>query len=70
MSVPGKRLSSSKGRRRRSQQHKKITSLAVCGQCGRAVMRHRVCSGCGYYDGQEVVKIDLSKKTRSKKNNS
>jgi large subunit ribosomal protein L32 len=70
MSVPGKRLSRSKGRRRRSQQHTKKTALAICMQCGKAVMPHRVCTNCGYYNGREVMKISLSKKNSVKKTNS
>lgn len=70
MSVPGKRLSRSKGRRRRSQQHTKKVALAVCVQCGKAVMPHRVCTNCGHYNGREVIKVSLPKKNRTKKTNS
>ncbi len=67
MSVPAKRLSRSKGRRRRSQQRKKTLIFGKCSQCGQPILPHRVCGNCGYYKGKEVTKISLSKsKTKAK----
>ena len=30
----------------------------TCPKCGELVLNHRVCKSCGYYKGQEVVKVE------------
>ncbi len=67
MSVPAKRLSRSKGRRRRSQQGKSNLHLGKCSNCGNPTLPHRVCKNCGFYKGKEIVKISLPKKTTKAK---
>lgn len=67
MSVPAKRLSRSKGRRRRSQQGKTSLNLGKCPNCGNSVRPHRVCQNCGFYKGKEIVKISLPKKATKAK---
>jgi large subunit ribosomal protein L32 len=32
--------------------------LNKCGQCGSAVVSHRVCPSCGYYKGRQVLTIE------------
>ena len=67
MSVPAKRLSRSKGRRRRSQQGKSNLHLGKCPNCDSPTLPHRVCKNCGFYKGKEVVKISLPKKATKAK---
>jgi large subunit ribosomal protein L32 len=67
MSVPAKRLSRSKGRRRRSQQGKSDLHLGKCLNCSNAVRPHRVCPNCGFYKGKEIIKISLPKKENKAK---
>ena len=32
--------------------------MTKCPKCGEYVKTHRVCKSCGYYKGQEVVKVE------------
>jgi large subunit ribosomal protein L32 len=51
---------------RRSQWKAKLVTLVTCPQCKARILPHRVCPSCGYYDGREVVAIEVpgSKKKR------
>jgi len=49
MSVPKKRHSKSKAKRRRSQQGLKKMNLMVCAKCAAPVLSHRICKNCGEY---------------------
>jgi len=42
------------------------TSLATCAKCGKAVLPHRVCAYCGFYDGKEVIDV-MAKLTKKEK---
>ena len=54
----------SKARRDKSRTHWKLPlkSLTACPQCARQILPHRVCPGCGYYRGRQVVLIAEKKK--------
>ncbi len=67
MSVPAKRLSRSKGRRRRAQQGKSSLGLGQCPNCGQPIQPHRVCKNCGFYKGKEIIKNFFPKKTTKAK---
>ncbi|PIT93662.1 50S ribosomal protein L32 [Candidatus Falkowbacteria bacterium CG10_big_fil_rev_8_21_14_0_10_43_11] len=67
MSVPTKRRTGSQKRRRRSHFALKKQSLAVCSQCGKAILQHTACSYCGYYKGRLVLKVKSQKSLKSKK---
>ncbi|MFH0799072.1 MAG: 50S ribosomal protein L32 [Pseudomonadota bacterium] len=57
MAVPARRKS--KGRKNQRRAHHMIVdapSLAICPQCKRPKMPHRVCIQCGFYKGREIVK--------------
>ncbi len=56
MAVPKRRKSSSKGAMRRAN-HDKVTAPNVmpCPNCSAAMISHRVCSSCGFYNGRSVV---------------
>lgn len=36
-------------------------SFSRCSQCRSAILPHRVCPVCGYYDGREVLKTSSEK---------
>ncbi|MEM6292766.1 MAG: 50S ribosomal protein L32 [Myxococcota bacterium] len=58
MAVPKKRMSSSRRDKRRAN-HDKITApnLHMCPDCGELTMSHRICPGCGKYNGRQVVAV-------------
>ena len=66
MPLPKQRHSKARGRRRRT--HWKITanSLIACPQCKQPRVPHRVCKVCGYYDGRQVVEIEVKEKKKKK----
>ncbi|MDD3452926.1 MAG: 50S ribosomal protein L32 [Bacilli bacterium] len=53
--VPFRKVSKTRGRKRRT--HYKISENGVtnCPKCGAAVRPHRVCAECGTYKGKEVI---------------
>jgi large subunit ribosomal protein L32 len=57
MAVPFRKVSNTRGRKRRT--HYKISEnvVATCPKCGEAVRPHRVCPKCGTYKGKTVVEI-------------
>lgn len=58
MAVPKKRKSKSRTRMRRAQHDKvKPTTLTWCDNCGEPKQPHRVCGGCGYYRGRQVLPV-------------
>lgn len=60
MAVPFRKVSKTRGRKRRT--HYKISENATvsCPKCGAPVRPHRVCSACGTYKGKEVVKKETT----------
>lgn len=57
MAPPKKKVSKSKRNMRRSHlAEKHTTTLATCPRCQEPKLPHRVCSSCGYYRNEEVVK--------------
>ncbi len=68
MSVPKQRHTKGRRDRRRANIKVKPKNLVVCSHCSRMVVRHSVCSYCGYYKGNEVLDMaEKSKKKKSKK---
>jgi large subunit ribosomal protein L32 len=65
MSVPKKRRTKSSVGNRRSHQALKSLNLTICPQCGREIEPHTACFFCGYYRGQEVVKVKSKKKKKN-----
>lgn len=53
--VPFRKVSKTRGRKRRT--HYKISANGVtnCPKCGEVVRPHRVCKNCGTYKGKDVV---------------
>ena len=59
MAVPKRKVSKARRDKRRSSVWKlDAPALSKCTQCGELKMPHRVCPGCGYYKGKEVVKVE------------
>jgi large subunit ribosomal protein L32 len=67
MSVPAKRRSRSEVRRGRSHQALKPVKLNKCPKCGKAVLPHRACKFCGFYNGREVLKVKIQSKKKANK---
>ena len=57
MAVPFRKVSNTRGRKRRT--HYKISEnvVANCPKCGETVRPHRVCPNCGTYKGKTVVEV-------------
>lgn len=55
MAVPKRRTSKSVKRKRRTHFKLNVPGMNACPECGELKLSHRVCSACGYYDGQEVT---------------
>lgn len=53
--VPFRKVSKTRGRKRRT--HYKINENATvkCPKCGQEIRPHRVCTKCGTYKGKEVI---------------
>lgn len=58
MAVPKRKTSKARrDRRRTSKERVKVTGFVECPQCHEMKLPHRVCRGCGYYDGKEVISV-------------
>ncbi len=55
MAVPKRKISKSRGRKRRANYKLVKVGMAKCAHCTEAIVPHRVCPHCGYYAGVEVV---------------
>ncbi len=42
------------------------TFLTICSKCGKAVLPHRICVYCGFYNGKEVIDV-MAKLTKKEK---
>lgn len=59
MGNPARRFSKGRRDRRRAQTFKlSLPGIIECPQCHEMKLAHRVCKGCGYYDGKEVIKVE------------
>jgi large subunit ribosomal protein L32 len=67
MANPKRKHSRSRRDKRRSANSKPyIQDLAVCPQCKKARLPHRVCPHCGYYNGKPVIIVER-KEVKGKK---
>lgn len=55
MGLPGKRRTTSSGRRRAAHFALTKPSIMSCQKCGKPKKPHYACRFCGYYRGTEVV---------------
>lgn len=58
MAVPKGKVSKARRDKRRSS-HWKLSApgISACPNCGKAVLSHRACKACGYYNGRQVVEV-------------
>ncbi|MFQ5846779.1 MAG: 50S ribosomal protein L32 [Candidatus Methylomirabilales bacterium] len=54
--LPKRRHSNARTRKRRTHDSLSLPALSICPRCREPMLPHRVCPGCGYYRGREVVK--------------
>ena len=55
MAVPARRVSKTRGRKRRTHYNISEKTVTTCPKCGEVVKPHRVCKNCGTYKGKEVI---------------
>lgn len=41
---------------------KEVGALTTCPKCGATLRPHRACTKCGYYKGEEVIKVEEESK--------
>lgn len=58
MAVPKRRTSKARKRKRRTHKKAEAPATQACPRCGDPKQSHRVCPGCGYYGGQEVIDVE------------
>lgn len=56
MAVPRNRLSNSRKNIRRSHHAKKARNIMECPNCKKAILSHRVCGSCAFYNGKTTEK--------------
>ena len=60
MAVPKRRTSKAKRDSFRAPNMKKLMpSMSICPQCHEPKLPHRVCPNCNYYDGKEIIKMEV-----------
>lgn len=67
MAEPKKRLTSSRSGWRRSHLKIKKLSLSACPKCKASIIPHRVCPNCGFYRGQDILKLDEKAKIKQQR---
>ena len=58
MAVPFRRTSKTKKRMRRTHLKKDTPTISKCPKCGEPIKPHRVCTKCGYYKNEDVLKLE------------
>ena len=64
MAEPKKRLTSTRSGNRRSNLKLKKVILSKCAKCKSDVLPHRVCPTCGYYRGEDILKLEEKLKAK------
>ena len=60
MAVPARRVSKTRKRMRRSHNALTPAGMTKCPNCGEMIKPHRVCPKCGFYKGNEEVKVEVA----------
>lgn len=55
LAVPFRKVSKTRGRKRRTHYKISENTTTKCPKCGADIRPHRVCSACGNYKGKEVI---------------
>ncbi|MDY4889268.1 MAG: 50S ribosomal protein L32 [Sphaerochaetaceae bacterium] len=59
MAVPKYKVSKSRSAKRKAANMKlEAPTLSVCSKCGNLILPHRVCPKCGYYKGEQIIKVE------------
>ena len=58
MATPKGKVSKARRNSRRANWKLSLPGIVKCPKCGKMKLSHRVCKACGYYDGQEIIKVD------------
>ncbi|MEA3339284.1 MAG: 50S ribosomal protein L32 [Chloroflexota bacterium] len=56
--LPKRKISKTRGRKRRANWTLKAKQTVACPQCGMQVRPHHVCLYCGTYRGIQVIEIE------------
>lgn len=67
MAEPKKRATSHRSGNRRSHLAAKTKSLPICPQCKSVTQSHRVCANCGYYKGEDILKLAEKEKAKAER---
>ena len=67
MAEPKKRLTSARSGKRRAHIKLEVKTLAICQKCKSPVLPHHVCANCGYYRGEDLLKIEAKTKAKEER---
>ena len=62
MALPKGKVSKARKHSRRANWKLEQPAIVECPRCHKMKLDHHVCKFCGYYNGQEVIKMDTEKK--------
>ena len=62
MATPKGKVSKARRKSRRANWKLSLPGIVKCPKCGKMKLSHRVCKACGYYDGQEIIKVEAEEK--------
>lgn len=60
MAVPKRKKSKMKTRTHKAANRWRAGQLSTCSQCGSRTLPHTACPSCGYYNGRQVISVDLA----------
>src|SRR5690606_30124789 len=56
--APPRRISKTRKRKRRTHFKLEVPGMMLCPNCGEVKLSHHICKACGFYDGQQILKIE------------
>jgi len=57
MAVPKRKISKTRGRKRRTHWKASTPQIGVCPQCNSPKLPYHACPECGYYKGRPVISV-------------
>jgi len=58
MALPKRKVCRARRDRRRAHHKLRPVQYSLCPQCQEPKLPHHVCLECGYYGGQEIIKVE------------